>query len=52
VLLGIRLQTTDLHCPWQNGRIERFFSTLKAGLDRIVVAYRDELRIKRIEFRA
>jgi putative transposase len=22
-LLGIRHQTTELHCPWQNGRIER-----------------------------
>lgn len=28
-MLGIRHQTTDLHCPWQNGRIERFFGTLK-----------------------
>ena len=33
VLLGIRHQRIDLHCPWQNGRIERFFGTLKAKLD-------------------
>ncbi|HWG88503.1 MAG TPA: integrase core domain-containing protein [Candidatus Acidoferrales bacterium] len=37
-LLGIRHQTTELHCPWQNGRIERFFGTLKDKLDRWVVA--------------
>jgi putative transposase len=37
-LLGIRKQTTELHCPWQNGRIERFFGTLKGKLDRWAVA--------------
>ncbi len=26
-LLGIRHQRIDLHCPWQNGRVERFFGT-------------------------
>lgn len=31
--LGIHHQTTELHCPWQNGRIERLFGTLKAKLD-------------------
>lgn len=29
-LLGIRHQRTEPHCPWQNGRIERLFGTLKA----------------------
>ena len=28
-LLGIRHQRTDRFCPWQNGRIERVFWTLK-----------------------
>ena len=28
--LGIRHQRTDKGCPWQNGRIERLFGTLKA----------------------
>jgi transposase InsO family protein len=51
-LLGIRLQTTDLHCPWQNGRIERFFGTLKHHLDRIAITGQDELRTKLVEFRA
>jgi len=30
VWLGIRHQRTDMGCPWQNGRIERLFGTLKA----------------------
>lgn len=41
--LGIRRQRIELHCPWQNGRIERFFGTLKAKLDRLLVADRDAL---------
>ncbi|OGT13002.1 MAG: hypothetical protein A3J49_02740 [Gallionellales bacterium RIFCSPHIGHO2_02_FULL_57_16] len=32
-LLGIRHQLTDPGCPWQNGRIERLFGTLKEKLD-------------------
>lgn len=32
-LLGIRHQRTELHCPWQNGRVERFFGTLKEKLN-------------------
>jgi len=41
--LGIRPQRTALHSPWQNGRIERFFGTLKAKLDRLIVTDRDAL---------
>ena len=33
-LLGIRHQTIEKHCPWQNGRVERFFGTLKQQLKR------------------
>jgi putative transposase len=32
LLLGIRPQPIDPFCPWQNGRIERFFGTLKQRL--------------------
>jgi putative transposase len=32
-LLGIRHQRTDKGCPWMNGRVERFFGTLKEKLD-------------------
>ncbi len=33
LLAGIRHQRSELHCPWQNGRIERLFGTLKQKLD-------------------
>ena len=36
--LGIRHQRTDPGCPWQNGRIERLFGTLKQKLDQWQVA--------------
>jgi len=36
-LAGIRHQRSDPSCPWQNGRIERLFLTLKEKLDRIEV---------------
>ncbi len=36
-LLGVQHQRTDPGCPWQNGRVERFFGTLKAKLDRLAV---------------
>lgn len=32
-LLDIRHQQTEPHCPWQNGKIERFFGTLKEKLE-------------------
>jgi putative transposase len=34
-LLGVRVQTTDLASPWQNGAIERLFGTLKRDLARV-----------------
>ncbi len=36
--LGIRHQRTDPGCPWQKGRIERLFGTLKEKLDQWAVA--------------
>jgi putative transposase len=35
--LGIRHQRTDPGCPWQNGRIERLFGTLKNKLNQWAV---------------
>jgi len=35
-LLGIRHQRSAPGCPWQNGRIERFFGTLKSTLHGMV----------------
>lgn len=31
--LGIQHQTIDKNCPWQNGRVERFFGTLKSTIE-------------------
>ena len=35
-ILGIRHQRTQIHCPWQKGRIERFFGTFKFYSDRVI----------------
>ena len=48
---GIRHQRTDTACPWQNGRIERFFGTLKNKLDRLAVDSLDALNLALTEFR-
>ena len=49
--LGIRHQLSDLHCPWQNGRIERFFGTLKQSLNQLSVSSFDALNTALGEFR-
>ena len=51
LLLGIRHQRIDPHCPWQNGRVERFFGTLKRKLDRLAADSRDALNLALGEFR-
>jgi len=51
VLLGIRHQRTDRGCPWQNGRVERFFGTLKDKLDRLAVDSFEALNLALGEFR-
>lgn len=35
-ILGIRHQRTQIHSPWQNGRIERFFGTFKFYSDKVI----------------
>jgi len=49
--LGIRHHRTEPHCPWQNGRVERFFGTLKAKLDFWAVSGVDELQAALADFR-
>ena len=49
-LAGIRQQFTTPGCPWQNGRIERLFGTLKQKLDRIEVESREALARLLTEF--
>lgn len=50
-LLGIRLQVISPFCPWQNGRIERFFGTFKAAIRKVVVIGSKDLAVKLMEFR-
>lgn len=51
-LLGIRHQCIDLHCPWQNRRIERFFGTLKKSLRLWQFEGRQALALSLAEFAA
>ena len=51
MLAGIRHQRSELHCPWQNGRIERLFGTLKQKLDRWQIAGFEALNASLSEFR-
>ncbi len=51
VLLGIRHQRIDRGCPWQNGRVERFFGTLEDKLDRLAVDSFEALNLALGEFR-
>jgi putative transposase len=44
-LLGVRQQFTQLHSPWQNGRIERFWRTLKETLGTKPVRLQQGLRV-------
>jgi putative transposase len=36
-IVGIQHQTTQKHAPWQNGRIERLFGTLKPLLRQLII---------------
>ena len=49
--IGIRHQPTEKSCPWQNGRIERFFGTLKEKLDQWQVDGSEQLRGSLVQFR-
>lgn len=50
-LTGIRQQRSDPGCPWQNGRIERLFGTLKQKLNQWEVAGLEALSVSLAEFR-
>lgn len=49
-MLGIRHQKTDIGCPWQNGRIERLFGTLKERLGQWNIASRKQLDLSLRQF--
>lgn len=50
-LMGIKHQLTDIGCPWMNGRIERFFGTLKNKLNQIITPDSKHLEHHLTEFR-
>jgi transposase InsO family protein len=50
-LLGIAHQRTEKGCPWMNGRVERFFGTLKAKLDQWEVDSLEQLNHALVPFR-
>ncbi len=49
--MGIRHQRIDACCPWQNGRIERFFGTLKEKLNQWQVNNTEQLGGALTQFR-
>ena len=49
--LGIKHQRSALSSPWMNGRVERFFGTLKHSLDQLIVDGRDGLNSALVDFR-
>ena len=49
--LGIRHQRSDKHCPWQNGRVERFFGTFKSVIRKTCVESRESLNDALPDFR-
>ncbi len=50
-LIGVAHQRTEPGCPWMNGRVERFFGTLKQKLDRWEVANATDLAASLNQFR-
>ena len=48
---GVRLSFTELASPWQNGRIERLFGTLKAALRDHAIADSRHLDLSLAQFR-
>lgn len=49
-LLNIKHQCVDKGCPWQNGRIERFFGTLKNKLNHWEVDFFEQLNNALVPF--
>ncbi|KAF0144562.1 MAG: Integrase core domain-containing protein [Nitrospirae bacterium] len=49
--IGIRHQLIDKSCPWQNGKIERLFGTLKEKIDQWQVTNQEQLNEALVQFR-
>lgn len=50
-VLGIKQRTTDIASPWQNGKIERLFGTIKQSFKDIIFPTKNSLEIGLHEFR-
>lgn len=50
-VLGIRHQRIDKGCPWMNGRVERFFGTLKEKLNQWEIDSLEQLNMALTPFR-
>jgi len=50
-VLGIKHQTTEMHCPWQNGRIERFFGTFKNVTNKLIFETQQSIETALPEYR-
>jgi len=50
-ILGVKQQTTDIASPWQNGRIERLFLTMKQSFQDIIFPTTESLEIGLKKFR-
>lgn len=50
-LLGIRHQRSEVCCPWQNGKVERFFGTFKERLKHYTIQSAESLSRELMEFR-
>jgi putative transposase len=50
-MVGIKHQRIQLHSPWQNGRIERLFGTLKPLLKQLVIPSQAALQMALDEFK-
>ena len=50
-LVGIQKQTTNVHSPWQNGRIERLFGTLKPIIRQLHISGKAQLQTALDEFK-
>ena len=50
-LLGIKHQRSMVCCPWQNGRVERFFGTFKERVNQIAIESAEQLTTLLPEYR-
>ncbi|MFT2098817.1 integrase core domain-containing protein [Marinomonas sp. 2405UD66-6] len=49
-LLGIKHQRSDVACPWQNGRVERFIGTFKSKIRQVIIKNTHQLQCELREF--